>query len=93
MSEFVWAKFAMLMQLDVLAPVSWVIIALMATAVGVMYLAQWTAPVASAGLSSMRWVPADGPSSFLRGKGGPARPSAAAPPSASAWSPSKSRST
>lgn len=57
MSEFVWAKFAMLMQLDVLATVSWVIIALMATAVGVMYLAQWTAPVASAGLSSMRWVP------------------------------------
>lgn len=57
MSGFVWAKFLMLAQLDVLAVFGWVVVALFGVATMVMYLGAWTAPSAAGHLGSLTWVP------------------------------------
>lgn len=57
MTGFVWAKFLMLAQLDVLAVVGWIIVALYGLATITMYLGAWTAPSPAGHLGSMTWVP------------------------------------
>ena len=56
MSGFVWAKFLMLAQLDVLAVFGWIVVALFGMATISMYIGAWTAPSPAGHLGSLTWV-------------------------------------
>jgi len=57
MSSFVWAKFMMLAQLDVLSLIGWSVVAVFAVAVVASYLGRLVSPMETTGEGVVTWVP------------------------------------